>query len=405
MALRPNQLKVPDKAPPDPKDKKPAMQVRKSPKKRQVKNGLCKRGKYWWVCVKRGGKKIERSTRCTDRSDAMVVRDSLLRQMGLHESGIEVKGPFDTPSLLSTAREWAKAHEGVVAPRYQEQMIATVETHFGKWNHLPLEEITTAIFEEARSRYLSTMGTKVLHGKTIEMAHSIGGANRLIRLISALYGWAIKRKMIPQRPWQLQERKVQQVPRVVLWPEQVRAFFDSVGRHTRSRSITLSIQLQVGLGLRETETATARWEWISWRSEQYTPGATKNRKTRQVPLPGWLLDILKSEWQRQGSPTTGLILKAADRRGFTKNAVRAAGSDLGIEGLHPHRLRATFATAHFETGTELSQIMQMLGHTKEPTTMRYIETRPRGAAEAQARVAEAMGLGSPHGSPINNIGV
>ena len=381
------------------------LDVRKSPKRRQVKNGLCKRGKFWWVCIKRGGKKIERSTRCTDRSDAIVVRDSLLRQMGLGESGIEVKGPFDVPSLLDAAREWAKAHEGVVADRYRKQMVEVIETHFAKWNHLSLDGISTEICEEARRRYLATKGKKTLKGKPIEVAHTIGGANRLVRLISALYGWALKRKLISARPWHLGERKVQQVPRVVLWPEQVRPFFKGVGQHTRSRAITLSIHLQVALGLRETETATARWEWVSWRTEIFTPGATKNRKTRQIPIPGWLLDDLKTEWQRQGKPSTGLIFEEANHRGFTKNAVRAAGVDLGIEGLHPHRLRATFATAHFESGTPLSQIMLMLGHEKPPTTMRYIETRPKGAAEAQAKVAEAMGLGSPHSSPHLKTGV
>lgn len=381
------------------------LQVRQTAKRRQVKNGLCKRGKYWWVCVKRGGKKIERSTRCTDRSDAVIVRDALLRQLGLGERGIEVKGPFDTPSLLSAAKDWAKAHEGVVADRYREQMIEAIDTHFSKWNHLPLDEITTAVCEEARRCYLATMGRKTLKGITFEVPHTIGGANRLIRLISALYGWALKRKLISQRPWHLGERKVQQVPRVVLWPEQVRPFFESVKSHTRSRAITLAIQLQIGLGLRETESATARWEWVSWRTQSFNPGATKNRKTRQIPIPPWLLHTLGVEWDRQGKPTTGLILEEASNRGFTKNAVRAAGVDLGIEGLHPHRLRATFATAHFESGTPLAQIMLMLGHEKPPTTMRYIETRPKGAAEAQAKVAEALGLGSPLGSPMKEIGV
>jgi len=283
-------------------------------------------------------------------------------------------------------------------------MVEVIETHFAKWNHLSLDEISTEICEEARRRYLATKGSKMLKGKTIEVPHSIGGANRLIRLVSALYGWALKRKLISARPWHLGERKVQQVPRVVLWPEQVRPFFEAVRKHTRSRVITFSIQFQIGLGLRETETATARWEWISWRTEIFNPGSTKNRKTRQIPIPGWLLDGLKTEWQRQGKPSTGLIFEEANHRGFTKNAVRAAGVDLGIEGLHPHRLRATFATAHFESGTPLSQIMLMLGHEKPPTTMRYIETRPKGAAEAQAKVAEAMGLGSLHGSPLVSTG-
>jgi len=48
-----------------------------------------------------------------------------------------------------------------------------------------------------------------------------------------------------------------------------------------------------------------------------------------------------------------------------------------IDGLHPHSLRATFATAHWEAGTPLSQITAMLGHRDPNTTMIYINQRPR----------------------------
>ena len=64
-------------------------------------------------------------------------------------------------------------------------------------------------------------------------------------------------------------------------------------------------------------------------------------------------------------------------------------------GLHPHRLRASFATTHFEAGTPLSQIQQMMGHEDPETTMRYIVQRPKDQAVAQERVSELMGFKSP----------
>lgn len=377
---------------------------------RKYKNGLGKSGKYWWVCINKNGKKIERSTGCVDRSDAEIVRDSLIRQLTFAKHDLKIRGPFDVPSLEKTAMEWAKANEGVYAPRYIDQMVKTVQVHMSPYKHLPLDEITTEIMEKARKKYLTSKGEKVLKGVNLKVEHSLGGANRLIRLISALFGWAIKRRQyIEKRPWNLSEVKVQQLPRPVVWPEQVRPFLEGVNKTTRSRVISLSIRMQLALGLRESETSSADWSWVSWRTSHYIPGKTKNRKLRQIPIPHWLLQGLREEWERQGKPTRGIILKHGAGedpiyRGFTKNAIRVAGATLGIEGLHPHRLRATFATAHFEAGTTLQQIMLMLGHDKPQTTLRYIETRQKDVVQAQDKVAEAMGFsGNPSPMTKNEL--
>lgn len=365
----------------------------------KYRNCLGKNGKYWWVCINRGQKKIERSTRCTDRSDAEAVRDEIIRQLGLAKFDLVVPGPLDKkiPTLLATAKEWASMHQGVHSERYLAQMVEAVETHFAPYKDTPIDQFTTEMMEGARKRYLATQGRKTLHGVEVRVGHTIGGANRLIRLLSALYGWAIKkRKYIDRKPWDLTETKVQEVPRPIVWPEQVQSYLKAVDAHTAKLAIRMGIRIQIGLGLRESEAGGARWEWLSWRQSEYVPGETKNRRTRKVPIPAWLLGLFKKEWLRQGKPSRGLILPDMEgdqkARGFTKNATREAGEDLDIQGLHPHRLRATFCTAHFELGTPLSQIMLMMGHKRPSTTLKYIETRAKGAAEAQAKVAAAMGF-------------
>lgn len=197
----------------------------------------------------------------------------------------------------------------LVSERYRAQMLEAVNVHLRKWQRRPLEEITTEVMEEARRTYLATEGRKTLKGVEIKVPHTVGGFNRVVRLVSALFGWAVKkRKYLPTRPWHLTERKVQQVPRSDLWPEQVRGFLNAVRTHTHSRIIRLSVEIQIGLGLRETETASARWEWLSWRQGLYSPGATKNRRTRHIPILDWLAADLREEWERQGKPSRGLIL-------------------------------------------------------------------------------------------------
>jgi len=67
--------------------------------------------------------------------------------------------------------------------------------------------------------------------------------------------------------------------------------------------------------------------------------------------------------------------------------IRAAAKKVGVVGLHPHRLRATFASTHFEMGTSIGQIQVMMGHESQSTTMGYVVTRPADLAQAQEKFA------------------
>lgn len=374
---------------------------------RNYKNGIAKVGEYWWICFRRAGQKIERSTGCTNRSDAELVLAEERRKAGFARLGVKLPESINAPALEVVVHEWAESNRGVLADRYLAQGLEGLERHWGPIAALPLQDISSSHVEALRKAYLGSNGYRIHKGTRTIVAHTLGGWNRQIRLLSAIFGWAIRVKnYLPSRPWNAQERKVQQIARPVVWPEQVQEYLLAIDERTYRRDIALGIRMQLGLGLRETETGTSRWEWLSWRQNEYVPGATKNRRTRKVPIPAWLMALLKVEWERQGSPKRGLILPDAkgdlQNRGYSKNAVRLAGEDIGVHGLHPHRLRATFATTHYEAGTPLSEIQQMLGHKKPETTLRYIEMRQVGAAAAQDRVAMMMGFSFAPDSLIQN---
>ncbi len=81
------------------------------------------------------------------------------------------------------------------------------------------------------------------------------------------------------------------------------------------------------------------------------------------------------------------------RSGFRKQAILRAGTRVGPVNLAPHLLRTAFATLHVEAGTPLPEVQKMLEHSDITTTMRYVEDSTAGLREAQAKVAEARGLG------------
>jgi integrase len=200
--------------------------------------------------------------------------------------------------------------------------------------------------------------------------------------------------MLQQKAFKGRTVKAQERVRPALWPELVGYFLAMVDGLTAEQDMKTAIHLMVRLGLRESEALGARWEWFDQRRGVYQLGQTKNRKRREIALPPGLFEYLQNAHGRHES---GLVLRGQGPNGqhgagYTKTIIGIAGQLVGIEGLHPHGLRAAFATAHWEANTPLSQITAMLGHSAPQTTMGYIRQRDRDTFEAQNRVAQNMRL-------------
>ncbi len=107
----------------------------------------------------------------------------------------------------------------------------------------------------------------------------------------------------------------------------------------------------------------------------------KGDKERVVPVLASLrarIDDYVGNWRgdlaNPGKPTGALFLNVRGGR-LTRQAVHAiverAGRMVGIEGLHPHTLRHSFATHLIEGGADLRSVQELLGHADIATTQRY----------------------------------
>jgi integrase len=55
--------------------------------------------------------------------------------------------------------------------------------------------------------------------------------------------------------------------------------------------------------------------------------------------------------------------------------IRSLAASVGIDVLHPHTLRHTFATSGVDSGAEVLRLATALGHDSPTTTMRYVRGR------------------------------
>lgn len=270
---------------------------------------------------------------------------------------------------------------GQVAKRWRLHL----DPHLGD---LSLDKITTAQVERCRAIYLENGGTP-------------GGANSLLVALNALFGWAIRHRIIAAKPYRVKKLRVQRQPRPILPAPLVAQFLAAVdrGESTHARA---AIRMMIGLGLREEEALTARWEWLDIHRSTYTAGKTKGREAVALDMPEWLLTYLKRLRPKSGD---GLMFPAEDgephRAGFTRKAVARGSKAIKVQ-LTPHRLRATFATLHSDAGTPTPEVQRMLRHKSIQTTLRYVETGRQGLQEAQRKVAELMGLQKPKFEPAKS---
>ena len=384
----------------------------------EIRDGLVmyEGGTTWHYLVRWRGKIKRGDTKCEGRTTAATWLKAEKKKWPLEEQGLI--GP-NVRTLRQLHTEWARLHANL-SKSHLRWMKNVVELHATAFLDRPAPELTMLELEGLKRLYLSTKGRgfKKNGAKKPEdkdhavREHSEGGWNKVAGQLRALYRWAVSCKMILDVPFLVKPLDVSLESKGVLWPEQVQRFLSAVDgvRKVKKGDLVphagISTRMMIGLGLRENEALHSEWDRVDWHRHMFivaqarvTGKKVKDRTIREIPIPGWLEAYLLKWWVFSGRPTKGLLMVSkvgkAHGEGATDNPVQKGAQALGILNMTPHSLRYTFATVHFETGTALSQIQQMLGHDKPETTMGYILQRSKDQAEAQEKAGAAMGFKEP----------
>ena len=381
----------------------------------KIRNGQVKYpgGSTWFYLVRFRGEIRRGDTGCTSHDAAKAWLKAERDRWGLKEQGLAPQAPPAT--LRQVLEAWLELRGPVVGPNHRDQMAFTIQEHFADLVPRPLLDVSLVDLERIRIELLAKPVQYIRGGRIVwERARGVGGVNNAFRMLGNVWTWGLARGFNVGSMPRVQRLKVQEVVRPIVWPELVPQFLSEVDvvppmynrkdpnppeiSRTRAGDQALAIRLQLLAGLREMEALGLDWAWLDWRRGVYTVGEAKSRKVREIPLAEELLVRLRVLWEAQGRPASGLVLfdpetLEAHRKGYTARTVRMAGIRIGLVGLHPHRLRATFATTLWEIGTPLVQIQLMLGHEKPETTLGYIVQRRKDQADSIRRMAAVMGLG------------
>ncbi|MBQ9041503.1 MAG: site-specific tyrosine recombinase XerD [Eggerthellaceae bacterium] len=167
----------------------------------------------------------------------------------------------------------------------------------------------------------------------------------------------------------------------VLTIEQVNALLE---RHDGTDPASLRdraiLEVLYGCGLRVSECSGLDLGNCAL-SEGYLRVVGKGDKERVAPIAGCALDALsaylrdgRGKFAKPQKPTSAVFLNRRGTR-LTRQSIHKivakAGTAIGVEGLHPHTLRHSFATHMLAGGADLRVIQEILGHSDISTTQIY----------------------------------
>jgi len=376
-------------------------------------------GKTWHYCVKWRGKARKGDTKCSSRTAAVKWLELEKAKWAREEHHAPETA---VPTLREAWEVWDEKKASSVSKSHRRYMKGVVHQHTHEWLDKPLTALNGSAIGTLKDRYMGSSGkgyrkpTNAEDGKQApehtKRKHSEGGWNKVLVQLRALVGFAIQEGWITERTFSAKGQwlKPSAPSAGFLWPEQVQAFLAEIDTIRKCRKGDLFphpgifIRLFLGAGLREGEALNLEWDRVVWRQNviiiadaRTTDWRPKDRDKREIEMPEWLHDYLLKWWAFCGHPSEGLLMESrkggALRESAAKKAVARGAKTLKITGLHPHSLRATFATTMWECGATLDEIAEMLGHEDPDTTLKhYIRRRPKGQTENQAKAAEAMGF-------------
>ncbi|MGN9844879.1 tyrosine-type recombinase/integrase [Nonomuraea sp. H19] len=247
-------------------------------------------------------------------------------------------------------------------------------------------------------RWLDLQAGKPLPAKTL--ARRLAG-------VSSWYGYLVEEEAAEFNPFERVRRPRvdrQHSETVALTRTEAREVLHAADHdHGRERLRTAAlIRLLLETGVRVTEALAAQLSDLGYERGHRTlriVAKGSKPKTRKVP-PAAAYAV--GCYLTDRAERAGLVVEQLDGPLFASGSgqrldrkdvyelVERIGRQAGIEGLHPHQLRHTFATLAEESGVGVKKIQAALGHANSATTDIYLKARDRLEDDPSDLVAAAI---------------
>ena len=203
---------------------------------------------------------------------------------------------------------------------------------------------------------------------------------------SSFFGWLTREGLIDRNP--MNNLTTIKMPKVKKQPLSAvdAAKVAEVAGTVRDRAL---IAFLTATGCRVGEVVGANREDIDWETKSLIV-CGKGEKERRVLLDDVTAMRLKTYLDSRTDSCPALFAGRGGVRlgiGGIEKVLRKAGKAAGVEKVHPHRYRRTFASDLIKKGMPIQEVQLLLGHEKIETTMTYVTVDERDVAERYRRLA------------------
>lgn len=334
--------------------------------------GLKKVGEFWQFRFSHRGQLLTGSTKCANYNDARGWLAAFKSRLARAEVG-----DLDAPTVSRAFENWLSQKKGFSSEANLSRARRAMELHV-----LPIIGTTKA--DRVRSSDVARVVQTYLEGKGPRgRARTIDGANVVISYLRAVFAHLVEDGYLAKIPFKIKKLRTQVKPRTTLPIDLIEPFLEHIDQHAHLH-IRVAVRFMLWMGLRETESLGVRREWLRGK-DQMVHGQTKGKEAAKFHIPEDLQELLAnlpkdSAWILPGKGD------APHRQQFTRKAIERAGVAVGVPGLTPHRLRATYGTLLSQTGASVYEVQKLLRHKQLSTTLHYVQTDEKSLAEANQRL-------------------
>jgi integrase len=265
-----------------------------------------------------------------------------------------------------------------------------------KIGHITLKQIEDDDIYSAVEE-LSNQKAKYFHGfdtdgKTIFKAKKKllqpSTINRYVAAISALFTWAIKKRIAPKtfiHPCRGIERKKENNERVrYLNKTELVNLMESV-KHSKWGKLYLLVLLGITTGARRGELERLKWSDIDFEKNVAYTGITKNGDRKTTPL----LPKVVDELLKHQGPINQYIFyseRVPTQPFCFEHRWREALKESKVKDFHFHDLRHSCASYLVQSHATLVEVADILGHRDLRTTRRYAHLGTEHKAQVVNRI-------------------
>ena len=190
------------------------------------------------------------------------------------------------------------------------------------------------------------------------------------RYLSAFFSWLCAEEFITKNPMlRIKKIKADKVIKKPYTDEEV----EKLRCACKSIKEKALIEFLLTTGCRVSEVSALNIDNIDFgKNEAIVYG--KGAKERKVYISDRAMYWLKKYIESRGSLNIGLFLNRNNQNMTKQNIeimVKKLGLRAGVDNVHPHRFRRTFATNAINKGMKIQNVQAILGHSSLDTTMIY----------------------------------